>query len=62
MFRLSGTGSSGATVRVYLEKYEQDPYKYDQAAPVALRTLADRVLKLVKMKDLTGRDAPTVIT
>ena len=62
VFRLSGTGSAGATIRVYLEKYEKDVSKHDQAAPVALRSLADRAIALVQMEDLTGRDAPTVIT
>lgn len=62
VFRLSGTGSAGATIRMYLERYEKDTSLHDQAAPVALKSLADRALALVKMKDITGRDAPTVIT
>jgi phosphoglucomutase len=62
VFRLSGTGSAGATIRVYLEKFEQDVTQHQLAAPVALRSLADRVIELVHMKELTGRDAPTVIT
>lgn len=62
VFRLSGTGSSGATIRMYLEKYEKDVTKHGQAAPVALKSLADRAIQLVKIKELTGRDAPTVIT
>jgi phosphoglucomutase len=60
VFRLSGTGSAGATIRVYLEKFEKD--NYGQAAPVALKSLADRAIALVKMQELTGRDVPTVIT
>ena len=62
VFRLSGTGSAGATIRMYLEKYDTDVAKHGQAAPVALKSLADRAIGLVQMKDLTGRDAPTVIT
>ena len=62
VFRLSGTGSAGATIRMYLEKYEKDPTKHGQAAPVALRTLAERAISLVQLQQLTGRDAPTVIT
>jgi phosphoglucomutase len=62
VFRLSGTGSSGATIRMYLEKFEKDPTKHNQSAPTALKGLADRALQLVKMEELTGRDAPTVIT
>lgn len=62
VFRLSGTGSAGATVRMYLEKFEKDSSKHGEAAPTALKALADRALGLVQMKELTGRDAPTVIT
>jgi phosphoglucomutase len=62
VFRLSGTGSAGATIRVYLEKFEKDEAKHDKAAPVALKSLADRAIDLVQMEQLTGRDAPTVIT
>jgi len=62
VFRLSGTGSAGATVRMYLEKFEKDPAKHDQSAPVALKSLADRAVAMVKMEELTSRDSPTVIT
>jgi phosphoglucomutase len=62
VFRLSGTGSAGATIRMYLEKYEKDKMKHGQAAPVALKSLAERALGLVLMQELTGRKAPTVIT
>lgn len=62
IFRLSGTGSAGATVRMYLETFEKDVSRHNQAAPVALKSLADVALSLVKMEELTGRDSPTVIT
>lgn len=62
VFRLSGTGSAGATIRMYLEKFEKDVAKHGEAAPSALRSLADRAVDLVKMQELTGREAPTVIT
>jgi len=62
IFRLSGTGSAGATIRMYLEKFEKDISKHDESAPVALKSLADCALALVKMEELTGRDSPTVIT
>lgn len=62
VFRLSGTGSAGATIRMYLEKFEKDVSKHGQAAPSALEGLAARAIDLVKMEELTGRDAPTVIT
>ena len=47
---------------MYLERYEKDPTKHSEAAPVALKNLAERAIALVKMEELTGRDAPTVIT
>lgn len=62
VFRLSGTGSAGATIRMYLEKFEKDSSKHGEAAPTALKGLADRALGLVQMEQLTGRNAPTVIT
>ena len=62
VFRLSGTGSAGATIRMYLERYEKDESKHDESAPNALKSLADRALGLVQMEKLTGREAPTVIT
>ena len=62
VFRLSGTGSAGATIRMYLEKYEKDTTKHGEAAPTALKSLAERAIKAVQLEELTGRDAPTVIT
>jgi phosphoglucomutase len=62
VFRLSGTGSAGATVRMYLEKFEKDTANHGATAPSILRSLADRALSLVKMQELTGRATPTVIT
>jgi len=62
VFRLSGTGSAGATIRMYLEQYEKDASKHDMSAPFFLKGLAEEALTLVQMKKTTGRDAPTVIT
>ena len=62
VFRLSGTGTQGATLRLYLESYEPDAAKHSvdpQEALQPLITLADQVAKI---KALTGRDEPTVIT
>jgi hypothetical protein len=47
---------------MYLEKYEKDEENHGEAAPVALKSLAERAIGLVQLKELTGRDAPTVIT
>ncbi|XVF12400.1 hypothetical protein REPUB_Repub08aG0114800 [Reevesia pubescens] len=62
IFRLSGTGSAGATVRIYIEQFEPDISKHDMDAQVALKPLIDLALSVSKLKDFTGRDKPTVIT
>lgn len=62
VFRLSGTGASGATIRMYLERFEKDEATYGESAPSALKSLAERALGLVQMEKLTGRKEPTVIT
>ncbi|MGF1674150.1 MAG: alpha-D-glucose phosphate-specific phosphoglucomutase [Rivularia sp. (in: cyanobacteria)] len=62
VFRLSGTGTQGATLRVYLESYEPDSTKHDldpQQGLAELITLADEIAQI---KANTGRDQPTVIT
>ncbi len=62
VYRLSGTGTKGATLRVYLESYEPDSAKHDkdpQQALASLITIADEVAQI---RTLTGRDKPTVIT
>ncbi|KAH7683467.1 phosphoglucomutase protein [Dioscorea alata] len=62
VFRLSGTGSVGATIRVYIEQYEKDPAKTGRDSQDALAPLVEVALKLSKMQEFTGRSAPTVIT
>lgn len=59
VFRLSGTGSSGATIRIYLEKYSSDP---DLNVEEALKTIAEKALSLSQIHELSGRTKPTVIT
>ncbi len=62
VFRLSGTGTSGATIRVYVERYEPDAAKHGidtQEALADLIAVADQISELRKR---TGRDKPTVIT
>ena len=62
VFRLSGTGTRGATLRIYVESFEADPERQDadpQEALAELIALADR---LGEVKKRTGRDGPTVIT
>ncbi|KAF3786867.1 Phosphoglucomutase cytoplasmic 1 [Nymphaea thermarum] len=62
VFRLSGTGSVGATIRLYIEQYENDPSKTGRDSQEALAPLVEVALKLSKMQEFTGRSAPTVIT
>nr|GMD52026.1 phosphoglucomutase, chloroplastic [Ipomoea batatas] len=62
IFRLSGTGSAGATVRVYIEQFESDASKHDVDAQIALKPLIELALSLSKLKEFTGREKPTVIT
>ncbi|KAM5557216.1 phosphoglucomutase, chloroplastic [Rosa sericea] len=62
IYRLSGTGSAGATIRIYIEQYEPDVSKHDEDAQVALKPLIDLALSVSKLKEFTGREKPTVIT
>jgi len=62
VFRLSGTGSVGATIRVYLEQYVNDAKALEQDPQEALAALIKIALEISQMESLTGRKAPTVIT
>ncbi|XP_030463495.2 phosphoglucomutase, chloroplastic [Syzygium oleosum] len=62
IYRLSGTGSAGATVRIYIEQFESDASKHDVDAQIALKPLIDLALSISKLKEFTGREKPTVIT
>jgi phosphoglucomutase len=62
VFRLSGTGTEGATIRLYLEKYEADKARHDIDPQVALAGLAAIAANLSQLKTRTGRDRPTIIT
>ncbi len=62
VFRLSGTGTVGATLRIYLEKFEPDAGKHDQDAQQALSALIDIAEQLCEVKKRTGRTSPDVIT
>lgn len=62
VFRLSGTGTSGATLRIYLEAFEPDTSKHDLDAQIALSEMIQIALQISELKQRTGRDTPTVIT
>ena len=62
VFRLSGTGTEGATLRIYLEAFEPDAGKHKLDAQSALAELISIALQVSELRSRTGRIAPTVIT
>ncbi|KAJ5989471.1 hypothetical protein N7481_004681 [Penicillium waksmanii] len=60
--RLSGTGSSGATIRLYVERYESDNSKFGLNAQEYLKDNISLALNLLKFKEYVGRDEPDVKT
>jgi phosphoglucomutase len=62
VLRLSGTGTEGATVRVYLERYEADPSRHDLDTQEALAPLIAIAEQVSALKQRTGRKEPSVIT
>lgn len=62
IYRLSGTGTSGATIRVYIEDFESDVKKHDADPQVALAALIKYARAVSDIEKMTGRTAPTVIT
>jgi phosphoglucomutase len=62
VLRLSGTGTGGATLRVYLELFEPDAARHGLEAPQALQALAAVADDIAGIHKRLGRDAPTVIT
>ncbi|MEL6439349.1 MAG: alpha-D-glucose phosphate-specific phosphoglucomutase [Cyanobacteria bacterium J06621_8] len=62
VFRLSGTGTKGATLRLYVESYEPDASKQDLETQTALKPLIDLAEEVAQIKEYTQRDQPTVIT
>jgi phosphoglucomutase len=65
VFRLSGTGSQGATVRMYVERYvpaDAGAAELAKPTPDGLNSLIEVALEISKLKEFLGRDQPTVIT
>jgi phosphoglucomutase len=62
IYRLSGTGTAGATLRVYIEKYEAGVAKHDTETQVALADLIKQAGAIAGIQANTGRAQPTVIT
>ncbi len=62
VFRLSGTGTSGATLRVYLERHEPDTSKHGQETQAALAPLIAIAEQVAEIAQRSSRPTPTVIT
>jgi phosphoglucomutase len=62
VFRLSGTGTEGATIRIYLEAFEPDTSRHDVDAQQALADLIAAADAVSRLQAITGRARPTVIT
>ncbi|UNK38725.1 alpha-D-glucose phosphate-specific phosphoglucomutase [Shinella sp. H4-D48] len=62
VFRLSGTGTSGATLRVYIERYEPDAARHGMDTQEALADLIAVADEIAGIKSRTGRQEPSVIT
>ncbi|KAG8957383.1 Phosphoglucomutase-2 [Tulasnella sp. 419] len=62
VFRLSGTGSQGATVRMYVERYTKDSSQYRKETAEGLKGLIEVALRIAKIPEYLEREKPTVIT
>lgn len=62
VFRLSGTGTVGATLRVYLERYTDNPAHYEQDVQTTLKPLIELADQVAHIREITGRIAPDVIS
>ena len=62
VYRLSGTGTSGATLRLYVESHEGDPARQDRDPQDALALYLTAALELSELAARSGRQSPTVIT
>ena len=62
VFRLSGTGTEGATLRIYLERHEPNPARHDLPAQEALAPLIALAEQVARVRHYTGMNAPSVMT
>ena len=62
VYRLSGTGTSGSTLRVYIENFEPDPARHDRPTQAALADLVALANELAQIHRHTQRTEPSVIT
>lgn len=62
VFRLSGTGTEGATLRLYIERYEPSSGDLQQDTSAALKPLITAAQELADVRGYTGMETPSVIT
>jgi phosphoglucomutase len=62
VFRLSGTGTSGATLRVYLERFEPDASRHHLPTADVLAPVVEAANAIAEIAQYTGLDIPTVVT
>ncbi|WP_413744460.1 alpha-D-glucose phosphate-specific phosphoglucomutase [Synechococcus sp. MIT S9451] len=62
VMRLSGTGTKGATIRIYLESYVPSSGDLNQDPQAALADMITAINQLAEIQERTGMDRPTVIT
>ncbi|MCG6858804.1 MAG: alpha-D-glucose phosphate-specific phosphoglucomutase [Salaquimonas sp.] len=62
VFRLSGTGTVGATLRVYLERFEPDPERQNDEPQSALAPVIAAANEIAGIAERLGRDGPDVMT
>jgi phosphoglucomutase len=61
VYRLSGTGTEGATLRMYLERFEPDPARHASAASAALVPLAAAGAALAEIGAIIGREQRSAV-
>jgi len=62
VFRLSGTGSQGATIRLYVERYTKETSEFGKETASGIAGLIEVALEVSNLEEFTGRKQPTVIT
>ena len=62
ILRLSGTGTGGATLRLYLERFESDPSRQGLDVQTALAELAALAVEIAEVERFTGRNQPSIVT
>ena len=62
VYRLSGTGTAGATLRVYIERYESDPARLERPVAEVLAPVVAVARALADIEAITGRAEPSVVT